>query len=282
MNLIDAFEEVADLARPAWKAKTGWNAPFLYNRAHALRLLGAQTDVSTISKRTLLEMRKNLMEEKGQHGTRTAGGVNRIMSMVNTLLKELADLDIIESYPKIKPLKENNTRKTFYTKSQVEKMIQLARVKYQNDDLADAIMFGVFTGCRQGELLSLQVKDIDLESNMLTFRDTKNGDDHVIDIHPELLPIIKCRMALADPEAYLFDFLSKDQLRSEFYKCRDDIGLSSQHVWHTLRHTTATWLVEHGVPIQTIAEVLNHKNLSTTMRYAKVSNSARKSAIDLL
>lgn len=282
MKLIDAFEEVADLARPAWKAKSGWNPPFCYNRAHILRLLGPNTEVDTIKKRELLAMRKTLMEEPGQKGKRTAGGVNRIMSMINTLLKELTELEVIDSYPKIKPLKEPKGRTTFFTKRQVEKMIRVAREVYDNEDLADAILFGAYTGCRQGELLELKVEDIDMENMLLTFRDTKNGDDHVIDIHPDLVPVIKGRMALARPDCYLFDFDSDDQLRRDFYKCRDYIGVDSDHVWHSLRHTTATWLVERGVPIQTIAEVLNHKNLSTTQRYAKVSNTARKSAIDLL
>ena len=283
MKLIEAFDEVANLARPAWKAKAGWNPPFIYNRAHCLRLIGADTDVSKISKRDLLQMRKTLMEEPGQKGgNRTPGGINRIMSMMNTLLKELSELEVIDGYPKIKPLKENNQRMTFFTKNQILQMVRVAREVFHNDDLGDAIMFGVFTGCRQGELLRLKVEDIDLPNMMITFRDTKNGDDHVIDIHPELLPVIKSRTALAQPGCHLFDFDSGDQLRNMFYKVRDLVGIDEDHCWHSLRHTTATWLVEQGVPIQTIAAVLNHKVLSTTQRYAKVSNTARKSAIDLL
>ena len=39
-------------------------------------------------------------------------------------------------------------------------------------------------------------------------------------------------------------------------------------VWHTLKHTTASRLVQNGVPLVTVKEIIGHKTISTTMRYA--------------
>ena len=283
MKIIDALERVARY-RDAWKSKKAWNPPFCYNRDHILRLLGGDTDVASITKSDLLEMRFTLLDEPGQKKgeTRTNGGVNRIMSMVNTLLQDLVELDVLPTAPRIKALKEKNNRLTFYTKEQVEKMVNVAREVFENPDLADAILFAVYTGCRQGEQLRLKVGDLDFNNEKLTFRDTKNGDDHTIDIHPNLLPVLKARTELVGDHCHVFDFENADIMRRQFYHVRDFLGISDEHVWHTLRHSTATWLVEAGVPIQTIADVLNHKVLQTTQRYAKVSNNARKSAIATL
>lgn len=282
MNLIDAFDLVSRY-RPAWKGKAGWHPPFCYNRAHILRLLGTDKNVTRITKRDLLEMRAELLEEPGNRGqNRSPGGVNRIMSMMNTLMSELVELEILDAYPKVKPLKENNTRKNFYTRAHIERMVQLAVDVFSDQELAEAIQFAVFTGCRQSELLNLLIKDIDTDNRLLTFTDTKNGEDHIIDIHPDLMGVLKWRTVVKKPDDKAFDFDSDDELRRKFYKVRDLVGLDEEFVWHTLRHTTATWLVDRGVPIQTIASVLNHKTLQTTERYAKVSNQARKSAIDLL
>ena len=281
MKLIDALDMVARY-RPAWKGKVGWKPPFTYNRDHLLRLLGADKDVRRITKRDLLEMRHTLLEEPGQRGKRSEGGVNRIMSMCNTLLSDLVELEILDGFPKIKPLKENNTRTTFFTEGQINRMVKLAKEFFNNDELGEAILFAVYTGCRQGELLRLRVEDVDLDNRLLTFRDTKNGDDHVIDIHSGLDAVLQWRLALKKKEDKLFDFINDDQLRDQFYKVRDMAGIDDDHVWHSLRHTTATWLVDRDVPIQVIAEVLNHKTLQTTERYAKVSNKARKSAINKL
>jgi integrase len=228
-------------------------------------------------------MRRTLLSEPGNKGgTRSAGGVNRIMSILNTVLSDLVEAEYLDGYPKIKPLKENNTRTVFFTKSQVQRMIDMARKVEDNQELAEAIQFGVFTGCRQGELLELAVSEVDLESRLLTFLDTKNGEHHVIDIHPELLPVLEWRVQLKEPHHKVFDFRNDDDLRNQFYKVRDLCGIDDEHVWHSLRHTTATWLAERGVPIQTIAHVLNHKRLETTERYTKVTNKARKTAIELL
>ena len=282
MKLIDAFDEVA-IERDCWKGKKAWNPPFSYNREHCLRLLGPDKDVRTINKQDLLGMRRVLMSEPGIKGNnRSAGGINRIMSILNTVLSDLVEIEYLDHYPKIKPLKENNTRTVFFTKSQVQRMIDMSRKVDDNQELAEAILFGVFTGCRQGELLDLAVSEIDLESRLLTFLDTKNGEDHVIDIHSELLPVLEWRVQLKQPHEKVFDFRNDDDLRSQFYKVRDKCGIDDEHVWHSLRHTTATWLNERGVPIQTIAHVLNHKRLETTARYTKVTNKARKTAIESL
>lgn len=80
MNLKEAFDFAAAL-HPSWKGKVGWNKPFTYNRDHALRLLGANKNVKRIGKADLAAMRAKLMQEPGQNGKRSAGGVNRIMSM---------------------------------------------------------------------------------------------------------------------------------------------------------------------------------------------------------
>ena len=283
MKLIDAFDRVARV-REAWKGKKAWNPPFCYNRDHILRLLGPDKDVDEIRKSDLVEMRLTLLDEPGQKPgeTRTNGGVNRIMSMMNTLLKELVELDVLEKVPKIKALKEKNHRLCFYSGDQVEKMINVAQEVFDDEDLSHAIMFAIYTGCRQGEMLRLRVKDLDFGSDKLTFISTKNGDDHTIDIHPSLRSVLKERTRLIGDDCYVFDFENADIMRRRFYKVRDYLGISEDYVWHTLRHSTATWLVEAGIPIQTIADVLNHKVLQTTQRYAKVSNTARKSAIATL
>jgi site-specific recombinase XerD len=52
--------------------------------------------------------------------------------------------------------------------------------------------------------------------------------------------------------------------------------------WHLLRHTCASHLATHGVPLLTIGEILGHKNWKTTQRYAKLSPCATVRAIDTI
>lgn len=283
MKLIDALEFIGN-QRPAWKARSGWNPPFCYNRDHIIRLLGANKDVRKITKADLATMRNTLLSEPSRQGNkrRSIGGVNRVMAMVNTLLRDLEENEIIDRAPRLKGLPENNTRTGYFRRDQVEEMIRVSQDVFENDLLADAILTAVFTGCRQSELLNLTVADVDLHNDQVMFRDTKNGSDHLLDIHAELRPVLRRRTRGKQPTERVFDFENDDQLRRQFFKVRDVCGLGNEMVWHTFRHTTGTWLAERGVPLQTIAAVLNHKTISTTHRYAKATDKARRAAINSL
>jgi integrase len=283
MNLREAFNFVATIKGDVWRTPKGsWKAPFCYNREHALRLLGPTTPVKRITKVRLASMRAQLMQEPGRKGTRKPGGVNRIMSMVNTVLNELVDADVLDKAPRLKPLEENNEKEEYYTREQIWQMVKVSKEEFDNYELADAILFGVYTGCRQGELLSLTVGAVSLTKDTIRFLDTKNGTNHTIDIHPELRKMLEVRCEGEEPGEKVFQFRNKDDLYSGFKKARNLCGIPDAYVWHTLRHTTGTWLAENNVPIQTIAKVLNHKNVKTTERYVKVTDKARKSAINTL
>ena len=204
------------------------------------------------------------------------------MSMLNTVLKELADEDIIPKQPKLKPLKENGAREEYFTKEQLEKMLFTAVDVFDDREIADAIRFAVFTGCRQAELLKLTVGDVKLDRSLVVFPDTKNGTTHTLDLHPELKDLLSVRCANERPEELVFQFNNKDDLYTRFKKVRDYLGFSKGLVWHSWRHTTGTWLAENGHDVLTIARVLNHKNTSTTARYVKLTDKLRKSAINSL
>jgi integrase len=282
MNLKEAFDFVGDM-NPNWKGKAGWHNPFKFNREHALRLIGANKSVKRIKKADLAQMRGKLLQETIRGGKRRSpGGVNRIMSMIQTLLKELEEHEIIDKAYRLKPLQETGARKEWFTEEQIEQMCEAAVDIYDHPHLADAIRFGVFTGCRQDELLSLTVEDCNITQQVITFRDVKQGGDHIIDMHPSLTDILSRLCEHKNPEDKVFNFRNDDELRRDFYKCRDYIGASKKLVWHSLRHTTGTWLSKRGVPIQVIAKVLGHKQITTSQRYTKVADESRKSAINSL
>ena len=283
MKLIEALDYVGN-QRPAWRTEKGsWRPPFVYNRAHILRILGANKPVHRITKADVATFRNTLLNEKVNRlgKRRSVGGVNRIVSMLTTLLNDLYEDDIIDKVVKIKGLKENNQRSAYFKKDQIEEMVKRARER-GNDELADAILFGVYTGCRQSELLNLQARDVDLTEDRLIFRDTKNGDDFETNISAKIKNILAKRLGVKKGAQKVFDFRNDDHLRDEFYAIRDEMGISDDHVWHCLRHSCGTWLADAGVSINVIASVLNHKTTTTTERYVKRTNAQRKNAIDLL
>jgi integrase family protein len=53
-------------------------------------------------------------------------------------------------------------------------------------------------------------------------------------------------------------------------------------VFHTLRHTFASWLVQKGVPLHTVAELMGHRSIAMTQRYAHLSPESLRNAVNLL
>ena len=283
MKLTDALTQVGR-QRPAWMTPRGsWKEPYVYNKAHILRLLGPSKNVAKISKGDLAAMRSKLLTEpvNAAGKTRSVAGANRVTSMLNTLLEDLEDQEIIERAPRLKRLKENNERKAYFKKDEVKALVQQAQ-SIGNTELADAILFGAYTGCRQSELLNLVAGDVDLDAGLMIFRDTKDGTDFETNISEHIKPLLAARLAVRKSGEKVFDFPGDSSLRYAFYQVRYAMGFSEEHVWHSLRHSTGTWLAEAGVPINQIAQVLNHKNVSTSERYVKRTDVQRKAAIALL
>jgi integrase len=131
-------------------------------------------------------------------------------------------------------------------------------------------------------MLGLVESDLDFDNHMILFRDTKNGEDHWIKMNDDLVPVLERRLERSLDDT-VFAWLNKDELLRAFKRVKSRAGLpDDSRVWHTLRHSVATWLCEKQVPIRTVMGVLNHKRVETTLRYAKASDRAVASAIDLL
>ena len=277
MKLIDAFD-LASTTRPKWRTRRGaWNHPWKCNRTHCLRILGETKNVKKITKGDLVAMRSKLAMEKKSPAT-----INRIMSLLNSVFVEMVEHEVIEKYPRIKNLKENNARKLYYSKEQIDAMVFACKDIFHYFELADAILFSLYTGCRRANMLQLEVRDVDLVNDTINFRDPKGGEDYMVDIHPDLRVILADRCDGEEPNYRVFQFRDHNEVWYQFVKIRDYCALPKGLVYHSIRHTTGTWLAERGVPIQNIARVLGHKTLEMSMRYTKLSDKARKSAIDSL
>ena len=71
----------------------------------------------------------------------------------------------------------------------------------------------------------------------------------------------------------------KDQLLRSFKRVRKYAGLDTSLVFHSLRHSFATWHAEAGTPMRTLMTLMGHKRIETTLRYAKTTDSALNEAM---
>lgn len=145
-----------------------------------------------------------------------------------------------------------------------------------NRPFADLLLFMVMTGARRSELLNLKWEDIDLENKYIILRNTKGKQDAVIPINSDaLIEILNRRSRETKPFNYLPDFVTK---KFKYYSRL--IGLPKEIVLHSVRHTTATFLIESGEDPMKIQQLLRHKDLKTTIQYTHTAPSFLNSAIE--
>jgi len=248
------------------------------NTNHCLRILGGDIEVEEIRTQHFTKLSQTLVSEG-----KAAGTINRITAALSTVLSEMRcqGLEIPPVHYKRK--KEKKGRPGYYTEDEVNSLLQAAEKVKDGMLLHDSILFALKTGCRQGEMLELTEDSVDFENKMVTFFDTKNGTDHYLPITAELVPVLERRLQ-HQAWGVLFPWSTKDNLLDSFQALRKSIGMDTKdgRVWHTLRHTTATWLCDRGVPLRTVMGVLNHKRVETTLRYSKASYNSVAAALDVL
>jgi integrase len=135
-------------------------------------------------------------------------------------------------------------------------------------------------------LCSLTWHDIDFRRRTVTIRAgyAKNGESRTVPMDEVLTTILKAaKLGSADGEKV---FCSRHgtpyrSLRTAFNQATRLAGVGD-FTFHDLRHTFASRLVMAGVDLPTVKELLGHKDISMTMRYAHLSSDHKQAAVKKL
>ena len=148
------------------------------------------------------------------------------------------------------------------------------------------IVAALKTGMRKGEIRNLKWADVDMANSNIHVRRTKSGKMRVIPIHPELSEVIE-ELRRRKGGEYVFvgergqKLEEGSQLRSSFEAAvrRAELGAFT---FHDLRHNFASELVMKGADLRTVQEYLGHSTLMMVQRYSHLSESIRRSTIQIL
>lgn len=149
------------------------------------------------------------------------------------------------------------------------------------DHLAPAVLVSINTGIRRGELLSLFWTDVDFEQRMLTVRGTtaKSGDTRHIPLNDEAMTTLRDWQKDSGGGGRVFPVVTS-------FKTSWGSLLESSKItrfrWHDLRHHFASRLVQGGVPLNTVRELLGHGSLAMTLRYAHLAPNQTRDAVEKL
>jgi len=166
-------------------------------------------------------------------------------------------------------------RVRWITEEEAERLIE--GVDDKAPYLKDIIRIALNTGMRKGEILNLKNEQIHLGQGIIILRphEQKNGRISSIPINNTVRVILDKYTGI---EGRLFPY--GDIKRSFSTACRN-AGIEDFH-FHDLRHTFASWLIQKGVKIEVVKELLRHTEISMTMRYAHLSPDATREAMRVL
>jgi integrase len=183
----------------------------------------------------------------------------------------------------VKRINVDNKRERYLTLEEIN--LLLNKVKHE-EYLYIFVQLALQTGGRMGTILSITKKDIKIESNTVQLKDHKNNTTYLGFYNDELKSLLQKRIEklnINEPIINRGQQVIQDRL-TKIYNKYFNIGLENDDrknrvVTHTLRHTFASHLAIKGTPIYTIQKLMNHKDITMTLRYAKLAPDSGKDMV---
>jgi integrase len=220
----------------------------------------------------------------------TAKTINNHLTVLQGLLRYAEKRGVIQRTPIVERLPTADPEFDFLDFEEAEQLIAGAEPE---PEWQRAIIVAIHTGLRRGELMALRWEDVDLRVGTIHVRrrwyrgrfDTPKGN------RSRLVPLNERASRALEGQRHrrgALVFCREDgspypdhQLRAPIRRARKRAGLREVG-WHVLRHTFASQLVMRGASLKQVQELLGHRDIKTTMRYAHLSPEVKRDAVVLL
>lgn len=246
-------------------------------RAHNLRFFDAYD---------LRDLRKKDIKEYAQLRRVTVSNatINREIAFARAAINRVIidyEIKLNNPFDRIKFV-EADYIPNYLSRSQYEQLLASA-LETGNHDLHDFIVLLTMTGCRPCEILTLKWSNVHLDKRQFIVRNSYSKTKRTMYkyLNHTALELLKSRYKST---VYVFTNLqTKDRYKSfgkGFQLCKKRAGVVC--TMYDLRHTYASWLIQSGVGIYTIKDLLGHGDIDSTMRYAHLDYSQFVEAVELI
>ena len=191
---------------------------------------------------------------------------NQVINAIRFLYKEVLG----KKYDKVsfkRPRSEKKLPKVIDSELIKSKLSEIENIKHK------AILTLTFSvGLRVSEVVNLRIEDIDSKRMLIHIKNAKGRKDRIVPLSQTVLDLLRLYYKEYKPTNYLFNGRNSEQYSigscQKIYKKYID----NESSIHTLRHSSATALLENGTDIRIIQSILGHSNVKTTEIYTHVSN----------
>ena len=207
--------------------------------------------------------------------TKSSNSIILFLAAIKYAYTNILGKDITTS---IKRPKKEKKIPNVLTKEEVKKLID--SINSKKSKLMISLMYAC--GFRVSELTNLKIEDLNFNEKTGFIRSAKGRKDRMFNIPDFLFNDLKeqSNMQKEFTKEFLFSGpnqnLSTRNLQKIVSLAAKKAGIEKEVHCHTLRHSFATHLLENGVDIRKIQELLGHADLSTTQIYTHISNEELK------
>lgn len=155
----------------------------------------------------------------------------------------------------------------------------LRSIRNPKHKLLLALSYGA--GLRISEAMDLKVKDVSLEELTIHLKEAKGKKDRLTVFPEKIKSDLQNLIAAKNADDFVFASerggrLSERAAQKVFERALLASGIKKPASFHSLRHSFATHLLENGVDVRYVQELLGHQNIRTTQQYTKVTNPSLK------
>ena len=225
--------------------------------------------LTDITPEVIEKFKAKRLEEKRNPAT-----VNRGLGLLSNIFTKAIEWEVIHTanpLRKVKSFKVNNTRVRYLSRDEITQLLGATK-----GVLRDIVQIALNTGMRRGEIQKLRRKDINFSNNVFAITDQKNGETSYLPMNRVCREVLSKYRDLADnAQPFGYDF------SSTFDRIVKKLEITNFH-FHDLRHTFASSLVMSGIDLNTVRELLRHKSLQMTLRYAHLAPGFKQAAVERL
>jgi integrase/recombinase XerD len=200
--------------------------------------------------------------------------VNLHLNAIKYFYREVAKSEIKID---IKFSKRSNKIPVVLSRDEIKKII--AQITNKKHRLIVSLSYGA--GLRVSEIINLKAKDIDLDELTIHLKEAKGKKDRITIFPENLKNELKEFLDEKNGNSYIFQSerggkLTERSAQKIFENGLKNAGIKKEATFHSLRHSFATHLLENGVDVRYVQELLGHANIRTTQIYTKVTNPSLK------
>lgn len=217
--------------------------------------------------------------------------INRELGTLKNIFRIAEEWGYCQSNPTrfVRKLREREMEDRYLTPEEAQALLRACEQSL-TAELPAFVTLGIHTGMRRGELLNLRWDQIDFTNRTISVVQEKTGYKKAVPLDNAALDCLrsfKGRLREAGQESSPFLFKNRSgvpysDLKKGFKAALRRAGITRPFSVKDLRHTCATWLRMKGVDISHIKDILGHRNIQTTMRYAHIGKADLARSVQVL